>query len=320
MVKECKVIMNKIPLHLLLTSLVFFAVMSVAHAGKPPYQMPLPPGTQQNKDISYVDGAGSPDQTLDLYLPANATGKLPVVVWIHGGAWRSGAKGGWCPACSLLTQGYALVDISYRLSFKDDAPWPDCLYDCKAAIRWLRANAGKYNLDADHIGVWGHSAGGHLVTMLGLTNNNPKFEGDEGNAQFSSAVQAVCDWSGPSDLSADFQKEQASGKQTGAVTQLLSGKNPSLATADKAASASPLNYVTKSAPPFIIAHGAADPVVNPQDSVKLDAALKAAGVESTLIQVPNAGHGIGGPDLEKAADDFFNKHLKAGDAQTSPKP
>jgi acetyl esterase/lipase len=308
--------MIKRVLLLVLSGIAMFISQQPADA-KPPFVLQMPPGTQIHKDIAYVDGGG-PNQTLDLYLPEKVDGKLPVIVWIHGGAWRSGDKNSWCPAVGMLAKGYALVDINYRLSFKDNAPWPDCLYDCKAAIRWVHANAAQYSFDPDHIGVWGHSAGGHLVTMLGLTNNNPKFEGDEGNLQFSSAVQAVDDWSGPSDLVPYLHKE--AGKQYGMITQLIGGKKPTVPTDDEAAAASPLTYVSKNAPPFMIAQGMADPVVDPQGAVKLAAALKEAGVEVTLIQVPGAGHGIGGPDLEKQGADFFDKHLKPAAVGTSPTP
>jgi len=299
--------------HMIKRSLIlFFATVGLlaaqqAQPKKPEFHPVLPPGTQIHRDLAYVENGG-PDRTLDLYLPAQANSKLPVVVWIHGGAWRSGSKGGWCPAFGLLDRGYAVVDMNYRLSLKDDAPFPDQLYDCKAAIRWLRANAAQYNLDADHIGVWGHSAGGHLVAMLGVTSNNPKMEGDEGNLSFSSAVQAVSDWSGPTDIVADYKKDAGNPKSM--ITQLLGGKDATAATEEKATAASPLTYVSAKAPPFIIMHGTKDPVVNPGDSDKLNAALKAAGDDSTYVPVVDKEHGIGGPDLENQVDDFFDKYLK----------
>jgi acetyl esterase/lipase len=270
-----------------------------------------PPGTQVHKDIAYVENGG-PDRTLDLYLPEKVDGKLPVVVWIHGGAWRSGKKGGWCPAFGLLARGYAVADINYRLSVADNAPFPAQLYDCKAVIRWLRANAAQYSLDPDHIGVWGHSAGGHLSAMVGLTGSVAKLEGDEGNLTYSSAVQAVCDWSGPTDLVGFLHRDVASTKSM--VVNLLGGSDLTVANDEKAAAASPLTYVAPGAPPFMIAQGEKDDVVPYQEAVNLDAALKKAGDDSTLIPVPDKGHGIGGPELEKQADDFFDQHLKAAAA------
>ena len=299
----------------------FLATVSLLTAQPVPAKKPgfipvLPPGTQIHKDIAYVD-QGGPDQLLDLYLPEKSDAKLPLVVWIHGGAWRSGSKGNWCPAFGLLSRGYAIADISYRLSFKDNAPFPAQLYDCKAAIRYLRAHAADYNLDPDHVGVWGHSAGGHLVAMLGLTGGNPKLEGDEGNLQMSSAVQAVCDWSGPTDIVADYQKD--AGDPHSMITQLLGGRDPTAATQDKATQASPLTYVAAGAPPFLIMHGSVDPVVPPADSEKLYEALKAAGDDVTYVPIPGGTHGIGGPVLEKQADDFFDQHLKPASTAATTK-
>src|SRR5205085_165270 len=134
---------------------------------------------------------------LDLYLPEKAQGRLPVVVWIHGGAWRAGSKDH-CPAVPLTAKGFAVASINYR--FSQHAVFPAQIEDCKAAIRWLRANADKYHLDPDHIGAWGASAGGHLVALLGTSGNKKELEGKGGNLEQSSKVQCVIDWFGPTDL------------------------------------------------------------------------------------------------------------------------
>ena len=111
----------------------------------------LPPGTVLHRDLEYVAG-GHARNKLDLYLPAKADNPLPVIVWIHGGGWSGGSKEG-CPAVRFVAKGYAVASINYR--FSQHALFPAQIEDCKAAIRWLRANATKYNLDAAHIGVWG---------------------------------------------------------------------------------------------------------------------------------------------------------------------
>ena len=100
--------------------------------------------------------------TLDLYFPEKFSGPLPVIVWIHGGGWSRGRKER-CPAVALVNDGYVIASIDYRLT--STAPFPAQIEDCKAAVRWLRANASQYSLDPDHIGVWGHSAGGHLAAL-----------------------------------------------------------------------------------------------------------------------------------------------------------
>lgn len=119
----------------------------------------VPEGVQVLRDLTYVEG-GHERNRLDLYLPEKAEGRPPLVVWIHGGAWQAGSKED-CAAVRLTAKGYAVASINYRLS--QHAVFPAQIEDCKAAIRWLRANAAKYHLDPDHIGVWGSSAGGHLA-------------------------------------------------------------------------------------------------------------------------------------------------------------
>src|SRR5207244_1871480 len=116
---------------------------------------------------------------------------------IHGGGWSAGDKFP-TPAARLVAAGYAIASVEYRLT--GEAKFPAQIHDCKAAIRWLRANAQKYNLDSAHIGVWGHSSGGHLVSLLGTSGDVKELEGAEGNLDQSSRVQAVVDFSGPADL------------------------------------------------------------------------------------------------------------------------
>ena len=125
------------------------------------------------RDLTYVEG-GHERNRLDLYLPEKAEGRLPLIVWIHGGAWYAGSKTDPSPAMAMVGKGYAVASINYRLS--QHAVFPAQIEDCKAAIRWLRANAGKYNLDPERIGVWGLSAGGHLVALLGTAGGVKQWE------------------------------------------------------------------------------------------------------------------------------------------------
>lgn len=162
-----------------------------------PRQQPqgLPEGVTVHRDLVYAQ-VGQRNLPLDLYLPTSDK-PLPVIVWIHGGGWPTGSKGNAGPARPLVGQGYAVADVEYRLS--GEAIFPAQIQDCKAAIRWLRGNAKQYNLDGDHIGVWGSSAGGHLVALLGTSGDVAEFD-TAAHAEFSSRVQAVCDWFGPTDL------------------------------------------------------------------------------------------------------------------------
>ena len=269
----------------------------------------LPSGATEIRDLAYAQDSAA--QKLDLYLPAKADGKLPLVVWIHGGGWSAGDKRGgpWTP---LLEKGYAVASINYRLT--GEAIFPAQIHDCKAAVRFLRANAAKYKLDPDHIGVWGSSAGGHLVALMGTSGGVDALEGKVGgNLDQSSRVQAVCDWFGPTDL-VRMQEQAIPGAKmdhnapNSPESRLIGG--PIQGNKEKAAKANPIEYVDKNDPPFLIMHGDKDPLVAPGQSELLRDALKKADVPVELHVVPNAGHGFGGQELTDKVVAFFDKHLK----------
>lgn len=238
--------------------------------------------------------------TLDLYSPKKVSGPLPVIVWVHGGGWRRGGKRK-CPAVALVPDGFAVASIDYRLS--GAAPFPAQIEDCKAAVRWLRANAAKYNLDADRIGVWGMSAGGHLAALLGTSGGVPELEGSGDNMKYSSRVQAVCDVAGPVDLLA---LTNLGPKRRFAIEGLLGGTPEK----DKATTASPLHYVSKDDPPFLIVHGEGDRVVPVEQSQRLYEELRKAGVNATLKILPNVGHQGVLMEAVKDAEVFFDATLK----------
>lgn len=259
--------------------LCFFALLLLA----------LPPFTRAQqpfralRDLPYVTG-GSAKQRLDLYLPSEAKSTpVPLMVYVHGGGWQAGSKND----CPVRPQGFAIASIEYR--FSQDAPFPAQIEDCKAAIRWLRAHAAEHGIDAHRIGAWGASAGGHLVALLGTTGEIRDFDKGE-NLDQSSAVQCVIDWFGPADF-LHYGEIPADKLLAGnnAVARLLGGPVPErLGLARKA---SPITYVSKTAAPFLILQGDKDEIVPLQQSQELNAALLKAGVESTLIVVPGAGHG-----------------------------
>ncbi len=297
--------------HVWLSSLaMLIGLASVAPSQRPAPR--LPEGTKAYRDLEYVKG-GHKRNKLDLYVSEKSEGPLPVIVWIHGGAWQSGNKDN-TPALPLVARGYAVASINYRLS--QHAKWPAQIEDCKAAIRWLRANASNYHLDPERIGVWGASAGGHLVAVLGTTGGVKELEGEGGNSEQSSRVQAVIDWFGPSDFTTiaeqagpDSQLDHAASDSPEA--KLLGGRIRD--NKDKATKASPVAYVNKEAAPFLIMHGDKDRVVPYAQSVELAEALKKAGVDVTLKKIEGAGHG--GPrftstENRKLIVDFFDKHLK----------
>ncbi|MBM3335000.1 alpha/beta hydrolase [Candidatus Sumerlaeota bacterium] len=266
----------------------------------------LPAGVKVERDIEYVAGGGK-SRSLDMYTPEEPGGKLPLIVWIHGGGWSGGDKQQ-CPAVRMVARGYVAASVNYRLS--QEAIFPAQIEDCKAAIRWLRANADKYGIDPDRIGVWGGSAGGHLVALLGTSGGIADLEGSEGPQNVSSRVQAVCDWFGP----ADFTRITAppSGKSLDApdspVSRLLGG--PVLENKDKARRASPITYVTRDDPPILIMHGDKDYVVPLDQSEMLYEVLKKAGVDATMHVVKGAGHGFRSPEVDAMVDSFFDRVLK----------
>jgi acetyl esterase/lipase len=276
---------------------------ALAQQPRPPQ---VPEGTKVYRDLAYVKD-GHQRQKLDLYLPEKAEGPLPLIVWIHGGGWQAGSKDR-CPAVPFVAKGYAVASINYRLS--QHAKFPAQIEDCKAAIRWLRANARKYHLDPDHVGVWGASAGGHLVALLGTSGGAKELEGKEGNLDQSSRVQAVVDWFGPTDLT---KMGGGHNRPNSAEARLLGG--PVQENKEKAAVANPITYVSKDSAPFLIVHGDEDKTVPYSQSEMLAEALKKAGVEVTLVPIKGAGHGgpaFSGREVIKSINEFFDKHLKKG--------
>jgi acetyl esterase/lipase len=244
---------------------------------------------------------------LDLYLPEKEEGALPLVVWVHGGAWMAGSKENPRSALVLLSHGFAVASVSYRLS--QVATFPAQIEDCKAAIRWLRAHAPEYKINRDRIGVWGPSAGGHLAALLGTSGHQKEWDVGE-LLEFSSAVQAVCDWFGPT----DFLRMD---DQPGAMVHLSANSPESrLIGGDvreqpgRVAAANPITFITESCPPFLILHGREDRTVIPSQSALLHEALQKAGVSSRLILLDDAGHGGRAFDEQvPAVMEFFTNTL-----------
>ena len=264
----------------------------------------LPQGVKVLRDLQYVED-GHERNRLDLYLPEEAQDSLPVIVWIHGGAWQAGSKDN-CPAVTLVAKGYAVASVNYRLS--QHAVFPAQIEDCKAAIRWLRANAAKYHLDPHHVGVWGASAGGHLVALLGTSGSVNELHGQGGNLDQSSRVQCVVDWFGPSDLATMAGAHNNPGSPE---SRLIGGAVQE--HVEQARKASPVTYVSKDSAPFLIMHGDKDNVVPVGQSEALAEALKKAGVEVKLQIVTDNGHGGPGftsPENRQLIEDFFAKHLR----------
>lgn len=242
---------------------------------------------------------------MDLYLPGTGT-NFPLIVWIHGGGWMAGSKEN-PPGLRMVLHSFAMASLNYRLS--QEAIFPAQLIDCKAAIRWLRAHASDYGIDPNRIAVWGASAGGHLVALLGTTGDDKEFDQGE-NTNISSRVQAVCDWFGPTDFMqiTNYPSQLHHGDSNSPESLLIGGvigQNP-----DKVLAANPIHYITKDDPPFLIMHGDKDPLVPWQQSQILADALKKAGVPVQFHIVPGGGHG--GPEFrsQESKDLFYNFFVK----------
>lgn len=301
---------------LILASGWLFLSLGTSAMAQQPFALPakVADSVELTADIPYAE-TDNPRQTLDLLLPRERTDKpLPVVVSVHGGAWRHGDKRRSVPRLAkLVAEGdYAAASIGYRLS--GEAIWPAQIHDCKAAIRWIRANAEKYNLDADRIAVWGTSAGGHLVAMLGTSADVEAMDGKLGpHADVSSRVHCVVDFFGPTDLlrmpEMALPESQFDHDGPNSPESVLLG-GPMKEHPEKAATANPITYVTADDAPTLLVHGTRDMLVPHGQSELLHEALDKVQVDSTLITVEGGGHGQNfGPTVTDVVREFLAHHL-----------
>jgi acetyl esterase/lipase len=259
-------------------------------------------------DITYTEianGFARSHLKMDIIKPARST-PTPVIIFVSGNGWRSIDRAALIPQLAPFAKaGYLVATIDYRII--GEATFPEPLKDVKTAVRFLRANAARYNIDPNRIGIWGNSAGGQLSAMVATTGDAKEFENDKWPGH-SSAVQAAAVWYPPTDLSAlpndPLYVENA---HLG-----LDVRNPANAEAVK--KANPITYVSASSPPFLLVHGTEDKVVQMGHSERLHDALAAAKVPATLIKVEGAGHSFGAvsstPEVMAAMLAFFDAHLK----------
>jgi acetyl esterase/lipase len=270
----------------------------------------IPAGTQVDRDLVY-ESVGDRALPLDLYRPP-AEEPTPLVIWIHGGGWRNGSKNGAGPALALLDRGYAVASVEYRLS--GEAIFPAAIEDCKAAVSFLRLHADKYNLDPNRFGVWGSSAGGHLVALLGTTSDVDDFDTHAVTKKSPATVQAVCNWFGPTDF---LRMNDVPGRidhDAAESPESLFIGSPIQQAKAKAQRANPITYISKSDPPFLHMHGEVDQAVPLNQSELLHEALQGAGVSSILYRVEKGDHGFRGAtesrdELVNRSMDFFDRIL-----------
>jgi acetyl esterase/lipase len=273
-------------------------------------------------DIPYADK--SPTQKLDIYLPDNGNGPFPVIATLHGGAWMFGDKGDEMnrPFLEGLKRGYAVACINYRLS--DEAHFPSQIHDCKTAIRYLRTNASIYRLDGGKIGAWGASAGGHLAALLGTAARVRELDDPSMRnirTRFSCSVQAVVVWYGPvaDFLTMDDELVESGlgpaghSKRNSPESKLLGRKLTDIPALVKFAS--PMTYIKRRVPPFLLQHGLKDEVVPVQQAIRFTEQMKKIAGENkaTLEILDDATHGdpllITPRNINRVLD-FFDLHLK----------
>jgi acetyl esterase/lipase len=300
--------MNRLPLP---AALVVLALIP-APASAQMKGVKLPEGTIEHRELRYDDHKER--NTLDLFIPKSEK-PLPLIIWVHGGAWQGGSKAGPNPALQFLAKGYAVAAINYRLS--QHALYPAQIQDCKEAVRFLRAHAKEYNLDADRFGAWGASAGGHLVALLGTTGGRKDLQRpDSPHKDVSDHVQCVVDFFGPTDLTRMAVQAGAKSKldhdaPNSPESKLVGG--PIQENKEKAATANPINFIDKDDAPVLMLHGDADPLVPLGQSEIFLAALKKAGVEAELDVIKGGGHGGAGFSSKESLrkiEAFLQAHLR----------
>lgn len=274
-----------------------------------------------HRDQPYAEG-GDRRQMVDVYLPKQRKSDrpLPVVVFIHGGGWVGGTRSFFTSrACDYASSGeYAAVCIGYRLA--DQAAWPAQLHDCKAAVRWIRAHAEELNLDPEHIGAFGGSAGAHLALMLATTGDRKELAGDLGEfLEQPSQINCVVSICGPTDLTKPVCSGRSAEMLNGLVAKLLGGtieEKP-----DAAREASPIKHLSRQTPPILMLHGDKDSLVDFDQSAQFRAAAEKAGASALLIPLIGVDHNFSASaETLGRVRQFFDKHLRGAAIEVLSEP
>lgn len=275
---------------------------------KPHLNVPVAPsfdtfrlgGIDRNVTYCVMDGT---ELRLDVYYPMIAEGRWPALVYVHGGSWTGGDKrgsGGFGDRPALVKAGFLVVSVNYRLA--PESQFPAMIEDVKCAVRYLRAHADEYNLDPGRIGAWGNSAGGHLVALLGLSDESAGWDVGE-YLDYASRVQAVVDFYGPTDLET-----------------LLTNNSGHIFRDEDLAAASPIHHISEGDPPFLILQGDQDRLVPLVQSQILYERLQEKNIPAELVIVKGGGHGFStadSPNMQPTREEitqlvvaFFEKYLK----------
>jgi acetyl esterase/lipase len=272
---------------------------------------PVPPGVKLCRDLTFCD-ANNCNLKVNVAHPTEGKGPFPAVVLIHGGGWACGSHREYTQlALRLAAKGYVAATVTYR--FVPEHCFPAQVHDVKCAVRWLRAHAAEYKVDKERIGVFGHSAGGHLACMLGTTSGQKDLEGNLGFNNESSDVCCVVCCSGLTDLAHAYQFCTSLWTlPTKDVVKKFVGA-PLDKAADSYAKASPITYAAKTSPPTLLIYGTKDSVVPIAQSQRLGEKLRQAGATVEVLPVKDALHDFNGElarRTEAAMVEFFERHLK----------
>ena len=255
--------------------------------------------------------ANNHENTLDLYLPRNASGPTPVLLMIHGGGWVAGTKEGQSlQLLPYLEMGWAVVNVSYRLVQVSRAP--AAVEDCLCALQWIAQNADQYNFDLSQIVTTGNSAGGHLALTTGLVPQSAGLNNQCAQRNFSGPsatpavpVAAIINWYGITDVEDLTRGKNTKGYAVEWMGNLINRR-------DIARLVSPLSHISANTPPILTIHGDADPLVPYSHATRLQSALEGAGVPNTLHTVPGGGHGGFNTDetiaIYESIYRFLNQH------------
>lgn len=259
-------------------------------------------------DIEYAR-VGDRALMLDLHLPKEPN--PPLIVYVHGGAWRAGSKSD-VPIAPLIAHGFAIASVDYRLS--TEAQFPAQVHDIKAAIRFLRAKSDLFHLNTQRIAIIGSSAGGHLAALVGVTNGVKELEGTEGeHLTQSSDVQCIVSLYGASNLQTILSQSTEFGlRMRVPALQLLLGGQPD-EKPELAKLASPVAQLDKADPPLLLLHGTDDPQMPPQQSDEFTKAYRALQLDVTLVPMKGSKHGgheFYDEERTKLVATFLKKHLK----------
>ena len=275
----------------------------------PAWVRPLPPaavnaGVRSLRDIEFWQTPGFRPLTLDLHLPASTAGPVPLVVFIHGGAWLFGTRSVFSPVylgltdpfADIVAAGFAVASLDYRMS--GEAAWPASLHDVAAGVRYLVARADELGLDASRIAVWGESAGGHLAMQLAFRQQDPQALGNDGAPVTLPPLAALVDWYGVADIREAMPEFPLPGPSP--ESRLIGGGDP--ATDPLGVDASPIVFANVCLPAALVMHGTGDSLVPCEGSRRIAALLEAAGTPVTAVWFDGAEHGwTGTPEIARAA-------------------